>query len=124
MRELLTKNFYRDEFECKGKNCCGHSAPINLFFVERLQIFRQLLGNVPLIINSGFRCNIHNATVSIPTSEHTKGIAADIERPKSINAETIFVVAKESKLFGGIGIYNTFIHLDNGPKGREWDERS
>lgn len=119
MRELLTKHFYRDEFECQGENCCGHSAPINLFFVEQLRIFRRLLGNVPLIMNSGFRCHTYNDTMSTRKSQHPKGVAADIKISKDI-----FTMAIESKLFGGIGIYDTFIHLDVGPKRNPWDERS
>ena len=82
------------------------------------------MGNVLLIINSGFRCNTFNLTVSTLTSQHPKGVAADIKVPKNMTVEAMFVVAKESEMFGGIGIYNTFIHLDNGPKRNYWNERS
>ena len=104
MRELLTNHFYRDEFGCKGKKCCGHSAPIDLFFVELLEFFRVLLGNKQLIVNSGFRCQTYNDTIptSSPTSQHIKGTAADIRIPNGMDSETVFTIAKESKMFGGI----------------------
>lgn len=118
MNELLTKNFFRQEFACQGKYCCGHSAPIDTILVEKLQILRRILG--PLIVLSGFRCIVHNKEIgSSDDSEHTKGRAADI---KILN-NLIYRVAKDSDMFGGIGQYDTFIHLDIGIK-REWDERT
>lgn len=118
MNELLTKNFFRQEFICHGEYCCGHSAPIDTILVEKLQILRQLLG--PLIVTSGFRCIVHNAEIGgEEDSEHTKGRAADIKTPNS----TIYRVARDSGMFGGIGQYDTFIHLDIGKK-RDWDERT
>lgn len=122
MNELLTKNFLRKEFMCHGIDCCGHSAPIDIILVEKLQILRRLLG--PLIVTSGFRCIIYNNIIGgKEDSEHTKGRAADIEIPKNINEETMFQAVKSLNIFGGIGRYDTFIHLDVGKK-RDWDERT
>lgn len=122
MRESLTKNFYRDEFACKGKNCCGHSAPIDLTHVNILETFRCLL-DIPLHVNSGFRCLIYNRSIgSNDNSQHPKGVAADIKIPENINIELMLTIAIE--LFGGVGIYDTFFHLDNGPRRKHWDERS
>lgn len=119
MNELLTKNFFRREYACQGTHCCGHSAPISIILVKKIQKLRQLL-DVPLIIVSGFRCIIHNTEIGgVEDSEHTKGNAADI----LITTDDMYQVAKTLNIFGGIGRYDTFIHLDIGKK-RDWDERT
>jgi hypothetical protein len=80
----LTKDFSRHELACKGENCCGHSAPVDRVLVDSLQTLRDLVGK-PLTINSGFRCNRHNARVtdSASNSSHCIGLAADVDTPKT-----------------------------------------
>lgn len=118
MNELLTKNFLRKEFACHGIDCCGHSAPIDIILVKKLQILRAILG--PLTVTSGFRCIIHNTKIGgVEDSEHTKGRAADI----LITTDNMYQAVKTLNIFGGIGRYDTFIHLDVGKK-RDWDERT
>ena len=78
---LLTKNFSRDEFACKGEGCCGNSSPISLNLVEALQELRSTIDQ-PIIIVSGFRCRTHNRAVGgAVDSQHCLGTAADIVCP-------------------------------------------
>ena len=82
MFDLITKNFARSEFGCKGHDCCGKSAPIDSRLVLLLQAIRNNTGH-PVSVLSGFRCKKHNATVpgASINSYHTLGMAADITCP-------------------------------------------
>ena len=108
----LTKNFNRSEFACKGKNCCGNSAPISTALVQHLQTLRDYIGQ-PLTINSGFRCNRHNANVGeAKASQHVYGTAADVATPKGMTSAEFAEIAENLGLFDGIGLYDTFVKQD------------
>lgn len=116
----IAKNFSRVEFACKGESCCGHSAPISLLLVTSLQRLRDMASeylarDCPIRINSGFRCNVHNARVASEdtTKPHTLGIAADCAC-EFLTPYELATLAMQIEEFenGGIGIYQTFTHLD------------
>ena len=112
----LTSNFSLEEFECK----CGCEMPEfvkkNIIeLAENLQVLRDTVGRVDL--TNAYRCKYHNADVggSI-NSQHLKGKAADIKSktlsPNEIAVRTNDLMKNESFKLGGIGIYNTFTHVD------------
>ena len=71
----LTKNFSRDEFLCP---CCGEGNP-NPLLVQTLQKLREL-AQVVVNVNSGYRCEAHNAAVGgAKNSKHMENLAADVE---------------------------------------------
>ncbi len=71
----LTNNFNLKEFECP---CC-HTVLLNPLLVLNLQKLRDEWG-LPLIINSGYRCEIHNREVGgVKRSLHRLGQAADVK---------------------------------------------
>ena len=113
----LTPNFDRFEFACKGKNCCGHSAPISMVLVRALQQLRDdlctLLGHDVLIyIHSGFRCLTHNREVgSSDDSQHPLGTAVDCHTDE-ILPEELAALAEGIPEFHGIGIYPWGCHFD------------
>lgn len=112
----LTRNFSRHEFACKGKHCCGHSAPILPELVLGLQELRDRMG-VPLVISSGFRCRTHNKAVSrTADSQHCLGTAADVACPRGFTPKHLAEQAELIPAFrdGGIGIYpeDRFVHVD------------
>lgn len=117
----ITDNFNLREFECTHPE---HShVQIDDKLVELLQKLRDRL-NVPLIVNSAFRCEVRNNQVGGATrSQHLYGKAADIAmRTIPLSIEEVAEIADELG-FDGIGLYNTFIHLDvRGSKAR-WDNR-
>lgn len=110
----LSKNFKAYEFDCKGANCCG-STMIDSKLVEYLQQIREHFGK-PVIINSAYRCSIHNRAVGgTSNSYHAKGQAADI-RIAGVTPAEIAEYA-ESISIKGIGLYETakdgfFVHID------------
>tara|TARA_R110000765_G_scaffold111755_1_gene203701 strand:- start:32 stop:415 length:384 start_codon:yes stop_codon:yes gene_type:complete len=112
----LTNNFSLSEFECK----CGCKMPefvknnvIEL--ADSLQVLRDVVGILDL--TNAYRCKEHNAYVGgSVNSQHLKGKAADIKSkqfsPSEIATITNDLMKNESFSLGGVGIYNTFTHVD------------
>lgn len=105
----VSTNFKVREFACSDG-----SDPIfiDTDLVNVLQKIRTHFGK-PVTITSAYRTPAHNKTVGGTTySQHLYGRAADIKisgvSPKQVAqyAETLL------KNYGGIGIYNTFTHID------------
>ena len=112
----LTENFNLSEFECK----CGCVMPEFVKknvteLAENLQVLRDGVGRLDL--TNAYRCKEHNADVGgSVNSQHLKGKAADI-KSKTLNpkdmATTVDDLMKSEKFkLGGVGIYNTFTHVD------------
>ena len=81
----------------------------------------------PLVVNSGYRSAEHNAKVGVvPNSQHVLGLAADI-RPLSENMADLPKLqrmAHKLNSIGGVGYYNTFVHIDVRGKIARWDNRT
>jgi len=105
-------NFSPVEFSCP---CCGEYYH-DPFLLTMLQDARTISG-IPFNMNSGHRCEIHNAIVGgVPLSTHL-AIAYDIDAP---GPERFRI--RDSLLeagFSTFGLYQTFIHTDPRP-GRLW----
>ena len=115
----LSPHFSRHQFACSGFNCCGGSAPIDNRLILALEEFRTLVGQ-PIHINSGFRCLVYNRYIgSNDSSQHPRGYAADIGRLSGMTIGEMTAVAESIDAFknGGIGTYETFIHVDIRPDG-------
>lgn len=66
----------------------------------------------PLIINSGYRCNQHNANIGgAKNSYHTLGDAADVAAPPGTSPEELALIAEKAGA-DGIGIYPWGVHVD------------
>ena len=110
-----SQHFKPSELACHH---CGmyHVEPALLIALEWL---RNLVEH-PLTVNSGYRCQVHNAAVgSRPSSQHLFGRAADVTCSHVAPAQ-LAQLAEDVPYFqyGGIGLYNTFVHVDvrdNGP---------
>lgn len=105
----LTKNFKVREFACSDGT---DVIFISMELVEVLQKIRDHFGK-PVCINSAYRTPAKNDKVGgAKYSQHLYGLAADISisgvSPKAVAefAETLLPKT------GGIGIYNTFTHVD------------
>ena len=114
---FYTRNFHRTEVECKGVNCCGHAAPMNLDLMGRAQALRDHIERaeghtIPLHINSGFRCPKHNAATpgSSSTSLHMLGMALDFRRPGELSSTTFARYA--AMFFPKVIVYSWGIHAD------------
>lgn len=112
--EQLSANFKAYEFDCRCDDCT--ETRIDPELVAMLQKLRNRLteewGEVtPICINSGYRCEAHNAAVGgARDSYHKKGKAADIWVPGVEPAKV--ARAAESVGFLGIGLYDGFVHVD------------
>ena len=83
------------------------------YHMDKLQRLRTTLG-APLRITSGHRCERHNRSVGgAPNSMHLH-IATDVQ-PFEEREEILKDVEKiaSEMTFGGIGLYNSFVHLDS-----------
>jgi len=102
----MARYFEMDEFQC---SCCGSNL-MSLFFVEQLDEAREL-AMIPFVINSGYRCESHDAALG-GKGNHTTGRAVDIKCDTS--RERIKIVkALLAVGFDRIGIGKTFIHADD-----------
>ena len=105
----ISKNFNLKEFECKDGS---HQVVVDSELVHKLQKLRDELNNA-IIINSAYRNESHNKAVGgSPNSQHLLGKAVDISlHNQDVEAQSIANIARDIG-FNGIGIYDTFIHLD------------
>ena len=103
------------EFNCP---CCGKNE-MNESFLASLTDAREYC-RIPMLINSGYRCEKHNKKVGgkvgdkakgIQASTHTVGAAADIHCTESRQRALILCGLLEAG-FSRIGIAKTFIHVD------------
>ena len=127
----LTKNFSLSEFECK----CGCEMPsevlANIKIVAiNLQILRDYI-EVPITVNSAYRCKEHNTRIGgAANSQHILGKASDIV-VKGFTPDEVFDIVQNLRrnpmvkgvIFQGLGRYNTFLHVDIRKNYRVWDLR-
>ena len=112
------KNFRIQEFVCH----CGCEMP-----AEARQNIEALVANVldpvrdeygkPIYVNSGYRCEKHNAAVGgVPRSQHMVGEAADISvkseklKVKSELDELARIIVSQGR-FDQLILYPTFLHV-------------
>ena len=107
MTEL--KYFKWSDFAC---NCCAgnHTNPES---AKRLDKAREISG-VPFIVNSAYRCEVHNQDVGSKSSVHPGGYAFDIKATDSRSRYNILKGMQKAG-FTRIGIAKTFIHCDDDP---------
>ena len=106
----LTEHFNISEFHCKGANCGCKETLHDPALSAYLQQIREHFGK-PLKITSGYRCMEHNAAVGgAANSRHTKGQAADF----IISGIKPLQIAQYAEEIGvkGIGLYDSFVHID------------
>lgn len=114
----LSKNFKLSEFACKH---CGRIM-VDMNLVYALQKMRDIVG--PINVEIGYRCPEWNKTIpnAAANSLHIHGKAADIHCGHPYN-EALRDIAEQCG-FTGIGLYDTWIHVDVGDTVRRWDNRT
>ncbi len=119
--------FDTKEFESKD----GKPSPFDETVVKRelivmLNAIRSRYGR-PIVVNSGYRSPEHNAAVGgVPNSQHVLGTAADI-RPLNKNMSDLpqlQAICDEMNVHGGVGFYDSFVHVDVRGYRARWDERT
>ena len=110
--------FTPKELACKGTG----KIVVDDYAIKCLDMLREIIGE-PFTPNSAYRSAEHNKAVGGATnSYHRKGKAFDIPIKGRMTREEIHRVAKHVG-FRGIGDYNSFVHVDTGPR-RYWDKRT
>jgi zinc D-Ala-D-Ala carboxypeptidase len=143
-----SKNFLWSELWCDGEECehC-HVAHINQEAINALQRLREIIDK-PFIINSAARCRKHNKAVGgAPHSKHISSVeeglestAFDISLSYPVSRangdvaslhtggeHSLSRIVKHAQELGfnGIGLYNTFVHIDHKRiHPASWDFRS
>jgi zinc D-Ala-D-Ala carboxypeptidase len=116
----LSPNFNSDEFDCACSNLACKNTLIDEGLIKLLEKFRTSVGT-RININSGYRCEAHNAAVGGEEhSQHILGTAADISRSDKILWCTLEKdYAEEIFKNGGLGTYITpanrylWLHVDS-----------
>lgn len=106
----LSTHFQLHEFACTDG-----SKPVFLSqaLVDILEAIRVHFGR-PVTITSGYRTVSYNAGLknSSKKSQHCNGLAADIKVEGHTPKEVYDYVCGLLGDHGGVGIYNTFVHVD------------
>ena len=105
----IATNFRAREFDCQGHDCCSETL-VDEKLVQYLQQIRDHFGK-PVYLTA-YRCKTHNAKTpnAAPNSYHVYGQAADFH----INGVAPAEIAKYAESIGvkGIGLYDSFVHID------------
>ena len=113
-----TKNFKISEFCCKH---CGENL-VHQEIINLAQKIRDFM-NIPIRVNSGYRCPFHNKRVGgvvNPPSYHVQGLAADLSC--SAGSEALFLAIRSLYDLGAIPELSyclrykkkNFVHIDCG----------
>ena len=120
MTEPYRKNFPVSDLRCKCPICKGQ-LPNHCedWALDKLQAIRDEYGQ-PMVITSAFRCREHpsEAKKKFP-GMHNAGIAFDVAIPwGGARARFIAIAMKHGVM--GIGIANSFVHIDFRPTHMSW----
>ena len=101
------KYFRYSDFACKCGCGINETDPV---FIDMLDTARAFSG-IPFIINSGYRCPLHNQNIGSHADNHPSGQAADIRCTEG-PARMKIVEALIRAGFRRIGFHSKFIHAD------------
>lgn len=120
--ERVSEHFGVWEFKCSDNS---RVVVLDKALVELLEVIRKHF-NKPVVINSGYRTVQYNASLknSSPKSQHILGKAADI-RVTGVEPKKVYdYVNSLYPSSHGLGIYNTFVHVDVRETKSRWDYRA
>ena len=108
---MITCDYFAEsEFQRCVPKC--KKSDMDAKFMRRLNTARRFAG-LPFVLNSAFRSVEHEKLMNrTGNSFHTKGRAVDIKCLDG-NSRAVIVSALIKAGFHGIGISNTFIHVDD-----------
>lgn len=92
--------------------------------VDFLNQLRLRFGKA-LVVTSGYRSPEHNKAVGgVANSYHTQGLAADIRPEDQKDLPALWELCRRLNVTGGVGIYDTFVHVDRRGYAARFDKRS
>ena len=119
--QWLSPHFRVREFACRDGS---DQVKIDSGLVELLEQIRAAAGGA-VVIHSGYRTPAYNRKVGgARYSQHIQGTAADI----AVRGASPLLVGQIAEHYlqsrGGIGVYQTFTHVDTRTSRARWDQRS
>ena len=91
--------------------------------VDFLNQLRLRFGKA-LVVTSGYRSPEHNKAVGgVVNSYHTQGLAADIRPEDQKDLPALWELCRRLNVTGGVGIYDTFVHVDRRGYAARFDKR-
>ena len=118
----IAENFSREEFACLCG--CGFDT-VDAMLLKILVAVRDHFGK-RVTINSACRCLTHNRNIgSDDDSQHPKAKAADFTVAETAPEKVVtFLNNSEFSDVIGVGLYDTFTHVDSRGHRARWDYRS
>lgn len=99
------------DFPCPCGACEG--GALDETFMQQLLVFLANSGRSSWEVDSGKRCEHHNAAVGgSPKSLHVLGRAIDLATP-TVQAKTVAIDAAHKTGLKGLGLGANFTHIDN-----------
>lgn len=122
LNEQLSPHFQVHEFRCSD---LSRVIVLNKALLELLEIIRNHY-NKPLIIISAYRTVAYNSSLknSSPKSQHMLGNAADIKISDVSPLKLYMWLNSKYPNSLGLGIYDTFVHVDVREGKSRWDYRT
>lgn len=122
--DVWVGNFNLREFSSKDGQPSPFPQVVKQTLLDLCNEIRLAFGKA-IIVNSGYRSPEHNAKVGgVKNSYHCQGLAADL-RPKDLrDLPRLQQIADRLNPYGGVGLYDTFVHVDARGKRARWDNRS
>ena len=112
------KHFSNNEFACKDG--CGLNKAPSPILLQALEELRELCGNRPVTIISGWRCAANNArSGGAKNSQHLFGGAADLY-VAGMPILAVYRAAVTVKAFSGFGLSKSWLHVDVKAGPRRW----
>jgi len=120
--EQLSPHFKAHEFRCKD---LSRVIVLNKALLDLLELIRNHY-NKPLHINSAYRTVQYNSQQkdASPKSQHIFGNAADIWIEGVTPLQLYTWLNSKYPNSHGLGIYNTFVHVDVREGKSRWDYRT
>lgn len=119
--------YLSNHFQLKEFRCHDGSKPV-FVSAELIQVLEdvRMHFDAATTINSGYRTQHYNSTIDSASSnsKHMYGLAADIVVKGHTPLEVYnYLSAKYSNSLG-LGLYDTFVHVDVRTKKSRWDYRT
>ena len=100
------------EFESRDGQPSPFKYVVHIGLIDKLNEIREEFG-AEILVNSGYRSPEHNRKVGgVWDSQHVQGLAADIRPRKLEDLKRLAEICDRLNPNGGVGFYETFVHVD------------
>jgi len=127
----LSENFTLGEVACKSGSPIVLMHPLAVAMAQEIRdiISKKKKKSIPVSVNSGYREWLHHKAtykkIKKPVkkgSAHLFGMGLDLSVTPKLHK--LLIEVAESLNPGGLGLYDTFIHVDLIGENRRWDNRT